>query len=78
MSAIQQLTERVRARRELPAPVVRRVIRQAAGVSLDDVGRAVGVSRQAVSLWEKGSRTPRGENLTAYVSVLHELQRAVL
>ena len=33
----------------------------------------MGVTRQAVSKYERGLRTPRGQLLEAYVAVLHEL-----
>ena len=64
------------ARRELPPPPARRALRMAAGVSTTDVGEACGVSRQAVSAWELGSRTPRGQTLESYVAVLRLLKDA--
>ena len=70
MSTILELSERVKAHAELPPPATRRALRQAAGVSLADVADVVGVTRQAVSLWELGARTPRNTNLRAYVEIL--------
>lgn len=67
------LTARLRARQQLPAPAVRRALRQAAGLSQDHVAQAVGTSRQAVAHWEAGTRYPRPEHLTAYVEVLRLL-----
>jgi hypothetical protein len=35
------------------------------------------VTQQAVSFWEVGARTPRGENLEHYVEVLRVFRRAI-
>ncbi len=75
---LDELTLRVRTRRTLPEPSVRRAIRRAAGVSLEDIANVVGVTRQAVSLWELGQRTPRPRALNTYVDALRALQRATL
>jgi predicted transcriptional regulator len=64
------------ARRELPDPHMRRAMRKAAGVSLDQIGRECGVSRQAVALWESGAVEPRDRNLRAYLEVLRLLREA--
>ena len=65
---------RARARRELPAPAVRRHIRERAGLSQVDVGRALGVTREAVALWELGRRTPRPDTAIAYGALLDRLE----
>ena len=70
------LVELQQAHRELPSPETRRALRREAGLSLADIGRAVGVTRQAVSGWESGRRTPRGHLLVAYVAVLRQLRGA--
>ena len=78
MSAtLDSLTQRLQARRELPSPDVRRTLRRVAGASQADVAEVVGVTRQAVQLWEAGARTPRGTNLDAYLEVLRAFRRAV-
>jgi DNA-binding transcriptional regulator YiaG len=78
MSAtLADLTERLQARRELPLPEVRRTLRRVAGASQADVAAIVGVTRQAVQLWEAGTRTPRGANLDRYLEVLREFRRVV-
>lgn len=46
-------------------------------MSLSEVAGIVGVTRQAVSLWEAGERTPRAANAAAYLEVLREIKRAV-
>jgi transcriptional regulator with XRE-family HTH domain len=71
---LEVLTERI-ARRDLPPIEMRRALRRGAGLTLADVADAVGVTRQAVSWWERGQRTPRGENLDAYGEVLRALSR---
>jgi transcriptional regulator with XRE-family HTH domain len=53
------------------------MIRRAAGVSLAEAAAVIGVTRQAVSLWENGGRRPRGENLDRYVELLRALKQAV-
>jgi transcriptional regulator with XRE-family HTH domain len=73
-ATLQDLTQRLESRRKLPPPKVRRAIRLAAGASQADVGEVVGVTRQSVSLWEAGSRTPRGGHLDAYLDVLRTLR----
>jgi transcriptional regulator with XRE-family HTH domain len=42
---------------------------------MEDVAAVVGVTRQAVALWENGAREPRGENLERYLEVLEALKR---
>jgi DNA-binding transcriptional regulator YiaG len=43
---------------KLPSPAWRRAIRVRAGATLDEVGELVGVSGEAVRLWETGQRVP--------------------
>ena len=63
-----------RALRDLPPPRKCRSIRLGAGLSLDKVGAALGVSGVTVGRWENGSRSPRGDDLVAYVRLLSQLQ----
>lgn len=78
MTTLSELAVRVATRNELPPPTVRRALRTAAGCSLEEVAEVVGVTRQAVTLWEGGARTPRGANLEAYVEVLRTLRQAMV
>jgi transcriptional regulator with XRE-family HTH domain len=71
---LADLSQRI-ARRELPPVEMRRALRRGAGLTLSDVAEVVGVTRQAVSWWERGRRTPRGRNLDAYGDVLRALRR---
>jgi DNA-binding transcriptional regulator YiaG len=72
-SEVSELLERVRARRRLPPAAERRRIRQAAGISQDDMARALGVSQMSIWRWERGTR-PR-EHEAAYARLLDELER---
>ena len=69
------LIDEVKARRGLPTPALAREVRRAAGVSQERIARELGVARVTVARWECGIRTPRGELLVAYASLLSELQR---
>jgi DNA-binding transcriptional regulator YiaG len=76
-ATLESLSQRLEARRQLPTPDVRRTLRRVAGASQADVAEVVGVTRQAVQLWEAGTRTPRGANLDAYLEVLRAFRRAM-
>jgi transcriptional regulator with XRE-family HTH domain len=77
MATLRELTARAQARRELPAPTTRRALRNAVGASLDDVASVVGVTRQAVSLWELGQRAPSATNLERYLEVIRAFKDLV-
>jgi DNA-binding transcriptional regulator YiaG len=74
---VARLGAHARLRRRLPSPELRRAIRANAGVTTTEVAEAVGVTRQAVSSWERGTRSPQGGTLRAYLEVLDELQRVL-
>lgn len=76
-ATLETLTRRLQARRELPPPDLRRTLRRVAGASQADVAEVIGVTRQAVQLWEAGTRTPRDGNLDAYLDVLQAFWRAM-
>lgn len=61
-------------RPELPAPAERKAVREAAGLTLAQVGAAVGVTPQAVALWESGRRTPQGARLSKYAEAIHAMR----
>ncbi len=68
------LQQKITARRALPPPPRRRELRESAGVSLREVADVCGVSQTAVSHWEAGTKTPRGQHLTDYADVLRLLE----
>lgn len=70
----QQIRARVRVHRDLPTPALRRALREAAGLSQQEMAEAVGASRAAVGYWENGQRCPRGALLDRYVEALNALQ----
>lgn len=63
-------------RRRLPPPEVRRVLRRNAGLSQNTVAKEFKVARTTITRWENGIRTPRGEQLEAYVELLERLKAA--
>lgn len=71
------LVEQVRLRRRLPPLLMRKAIREAAGLSQAALAREVGVDRVTVARWEAGRRTPRSRYLEAYVGVLEALRSEV-
>jgi DNA-binding transcriptional regulator YiaG len=70
MDALTEAFARARDRRSLPAPEARRLLRERAGLSQQDIAVAVGVTREAVALWEAGARTPRDQYLGKYLEIL--------
>jgi len=47
-----------------------RKVREAAGLSQEDIGDALSLSRSAVSQWEKGQSSPEAKHLEAQSNVL--------
>ncbi len=59
--------------RALPSPEGRRLLRERAGLTQEELARVVGVKRPTVCRWESGARNPRGRTLRSYVEVLQRL-----
>jgi DNA-binding XRE family transcriptional regulator len=74
MAMEQQLEDYLKAKRDLPDPPMCRAIREAAGANREDVAAELGVTPQAVLLWEKGKRAPSRRHIVAYVRLLQELR----
>jgi DNA-binding XRE family transcriptional regulator len=77
VATIEKVLEQGRARRSLPEPDDRRLIRERAGVSQHDVANALGVTRPTITRYEVGRRTPRGELAVEYARLLERLRKAV-
>lgn len=73
MDMLERLLAEAQARRELPAPAVRRLLRERAGLSQADLAQVLGVTRPAVTRWESGCRTPAGKLASDYAAVLERL-----
>jgi DNA-binding transcriptional regulator YiaG len=71
--ALRERLDSVRAQRRLPAPAVRREIRERVGLSQADVARALGVTREAVAYWERGQRVPKAGTAARYLELLDRL-----
>jgi transcriptional regulator with XRE-family HTH domain len=78
MKPIDDLISRARRRSSLPAPPVRRLIREQASLTQTDIADALGVDRASVSRWESGEQAPRGPSREAYIELLNRLKREVL
>jgi transcriptional regulator with XRE-family HTH domain len=74
-NVIQQALARTRARRGLPSPAARRLLREQSGLTQSELARLLDVSRPAVAKYENGTRTPRGDVALRYVEVLGEIAR---
>jgi len=70
---VATLVDQVRVSRQF-SPRVAKAIREAAGVSQQQVADELHVSRVCVARWEGGERSPRGSRLIAYVDLLRQLQ----
>lgn len=70
------LVERVRAGR-LPPPAERRAIREAAHVTLRELGNALGVHEATAQKWERGTVRPRPTDAIAYRELLDGLRAEV-
>lgn len=67
----RQIVDRAKARRLVrDTPTLARSLRREAGLSLAEVGQALGVSHAAVQRWENGKRVPRGDLAERYLGLL--------
>jgi DNA-binding transcriptional regulator YiaG len=73
--ALARILEKRRAARRLPEPRMRRLLRERAGLSQQDLAQVLGVDRATVSRWESGERDPWPSHVGAYVDALDRLAR---
>lgn len=64
----------IRQTRALMESGAGRTLRRSAGLSLRDMGDALGVSWVTVFRWETGERRPSGDNAVAYAEFIDALQ----
>ena len=77
----QKLDALIASKREvvdLPPPAERRALRKALGLTGQEVAGLVGCSHVAVVHWEKGERTPQGDNRTRCRELLDALRKRKL
>ncbi|MEU6669284.1 helix-turn-helix transcriptional regulator [Streptomyces sp. NPDC046727] len=71
-SAVDALLEQV-ARDDLPDPAERRRLREAAGLSQDQIAKVLKTRRETVGNWESGHTEPRPPKRAAYARLLEGL-----
>lgn len=71
-SAVDALLEEV-TQDDLPVPAERRRLREAAGLSQEQIARALKARREAVGNWESGRTEPRPPKRAAYARLLERL-----
>lgn len=72
-ASVDALLEQVAAQDALPEPAERKRLREAAGVSQDQIARTLKVRRETVTAWESGRAEPRAPKRAAYVRLLDGL-----
>ena len=77
MDKLDDILSKKRERKRLPAPAVRRSLREASGLTQAEFAAVLGVNRAAVSRWETGTRSPRGELAKQYQAALERITAEV-
>ncbi|MEU6895053.1 helix-turn-helix transcriptional regulator [Streptomyces sp. NPDC046557] len=72
-AAVDALLEEAAAQDGLPHPDERKRLREAAGLSQDQVAKALSVRRETVTSWETGRTAPRPPKRAAYARLLEGL-----
>ncbi|MFJ2651549.1 telomere-associated protein Tap [Streptomyces sp. NPDC087420] len=72
-ASVDALLEQVAAQDGLPEAEERKRLRKAAGLSQEQVARALDVRREAVTAWEAGRTEPRAPKRAAYIRLLEGL-----
>lgn len=72
-ASVDALLEQAAAPDDLPAPAERKRLREAAGLSQDQVSKALNVRRETVTGWEAGRTEPRPPKRAAYARLLDGL-----
>ncbi|MFI8106727.1 telomere-associated protein Tap [Streptomyces sp. NPDC086023] len=72
-AAVDALLEEAAAQDALPHPDERKRLREAAGLSQDQIAKALSVRRETVTSWETGRTEPRPPKRAAYIRLLDGL-----
>nr|WSW49508.1 helix-turn-helix domain-containing protein [Streptomyces sp. NBC_01001] len=72
-AAVDALLEEAAAQDPLPHPDERKRLREAAGLSQDQIAKALSVRRETVTSWETGRTAPRPPKRAAYARLLEGL-----
>ncbi|MEU9035574.1 helix-turn-helix transcriptional regulator [Streptomyces sp. NPDC048352] len=72
-AAVDALLEEAAAQDGLPRPDERKRLREAAGLSQDQIAKALSVRRETVTSWETGRTAPRPPKRAAYARLLEGL-----
>ncbi|MEU8464598.1 helix-turn-helix transcriptional regulator [Streptomyces sp. NPDC029003] len=72
-AAVDALLEEAATQDPLPSPDERRRLREAGGLSQDQVAKALSVRRETVTSWETGRTAPRPPKRAAYARLLEGL-----
>jgi DNA-binding transcriptional regulator YiaG len=75
---LAEVLELARNRRRLPAPKIRRTLRERAGIPQTSMAYALNVEASTISRWESGAREPRGQYLARYLDALERLAHEAL
>ncbi len=70
---IQAILDTAARHRSLPSPHMRQLLREQSGLTRRQVAEALGVTPTCLGRWEKGSRTPRGDDFSNYYELLERL-----
>ncbi|MBT2608332.1 helix-turn-helix transcriptional regulator, partial [Streptomyces sp. ISL-87] len=72
-AAVDALLDEAAAKDALPHPDERKRLREAAGLSQDQIAKALSVRRETITSWETGRTTPRPPKRAAYIRLLEGL-----
>lgn len=70
---VTALIEELITAKRLPAPPMRRAIRQAAGVTQARLAQELNVSDRSIAGWEAGTTNPSPKHRRPYTELLHSL-----
>lgn len=72
-ASVDALLEQAAAQDALPEPAERKRLREAGGLSQDQVAKALSVRRETITSWELGRTEPRPPKRAAYIRLLEGL-----